>query len=351
LEEESLRNALRDHVYRKYLVSVVIFFWVFLSACQSEAVLPTQVPIASIDETIATAVSQTVAAQLGSERGEAANPPSTWTPFSQISDATSQLETTQLAPPTSTPLPTVTAAPTDTPYIPTNTPRPTETAVLPTNIPAPVAPQPTAPPETPTTPPDPVYGANILVNGSFEDGNYNQNGVSELQLPNGWGFEYDTGATGFGNESWDVYVRPETRVLPDFQLPIAERPLFIRKGFYTIKMFKGNGAISYRVFQDIALQPGTYTFQVNIFPDLVVDYQNGQKVFADDYTSGEVHFIAPDGGTGWFFPAFGRWNTFEHNFTITNAQTVRIGIGVRGRYAISNNGWFMDDWSLKRIEN
>ncbi|MCA9922936.1 MAG: hypothetical protein KC419_03830 [Anaerolineales bacterium] len=320
-----------------------------LAACQQETPLPTQAAVAEIDQTVEAAVSATLQAQQG---GGQLNPPATWTVIPVVNADTPEPETTQPAPSTSTPLPTVTVAATETPFIPTNTPRPTETAVPPTNTPVPTSaqPQPTSPPPAPTAPPNPVYGANILANGSFEDGWYNQNGIPELQLPNQWGFEYDEGPTGYGDEPWDKWVRPETRVLPDFQLPENERGLFIRDGQYTIKMFKGSGAISFRVYQDIALQPGTYTFQVNIFPDLVMNYDGGKKNWAGDPASGEIRFITPDGGTGWIFPAFGTWNTLEHTFSIAEAQTVRIGVGIRGRYALVNNGWFFDQWSLKPVQ-
>ena len=176
-------------------------------------------------------------------------------------------------------------------------------------------------------------------------------GIPELQLPNGWAFEWDEGPTGFGSQPWDIWVRPETRVLPYYQLPEGERGLFILDGEYTIKIFKGNGAISFRFFQELHLEPGTYLFRARVYPDLVADYQNGQKVFASDPAAGEIRFIAPDGGTGWFpAPVFGAWNTLEHTFTITEPQTVYYGIGVRGRYALSNDGWFFDDWELLKLE-
>jgi len=255
-------------------------------------------------------------------------------------------------PPTSSPVPTVPQpTATATPTVPTNTPEPTATAVPPTSTPLPAQPAATAVPAEPTIPPNPTFGGNMLANGSFEDGWYNLNGIPELQLPNGWIFEFDEGPTGFGGETWDVYVRPETRVLPAIQLPPAEQPLFIRDGTYTVKMFKGFGAISFRVLQDITLEPGTYLFTIHAYPDLVVDYVNGSKVFAGDPTSGEMRFITPDGGTGWIQPAFGTWNSFEHTFTIAEAQAVRLGAGFRGRYAISNNGWFFDEWSLQKLQN
>lgn len=327
----------------------LFFIVLLLAGCRQETAVPNETAVA---ETVSAAVAATRQVEQATADAVAAVLEPSWTPPPAIV-FTATPQATMPPPPTSTPLPT------DTPEVmeteaPTETPEPTETAIA-TNPPPAAQPtqppaQPTQPPPPPTAPPNPTFGANILPNGSFEDGWYNMNGIPELQLPNGWGFEWDEGATGFGTERWDVWVRPETRVLPDFQLPANERSLFIRDGQYTIKMFKGNGAISYRVFQDVTLQPGTYLFQVNIFPDLVSGYNGGQKVWAGDPLSGEVRFIAPDGGTGWILPAFGRWNTLEHTFSIAEAQTVRIGVGIRGRYALPNNGWFFDEWTLRQLQ-
>jgi len=194
-------------------------------------------------------------------------------------------------------------------------------------------------------------GSNLLPNPSFEEGWYNLNGIPELQLPNGWFFEWDEGPTGYGNQPWDVYVRPETRVLSTAFLPPSEHPLYIYDGIYTVKIFKGAGAISTRLMTDVHLEPGTYVFEINLFPDLVVGYENGQKIWAPDPYSGEVRFIVTGAGTDWFLPVFGQKNTFTHTFTVAEAQTIRVGVALRGRYAIPNNGWFIDDWSLRQVAN
>lgn len=191
----------------------------------------------------------------------------------------------------------------------------------------------------------------MLPNGSFEEGWYHTNGIGELQTPNNWTFQWDEGPTGFGGQPWDVWVRPEMRVLSRGFLPAHEHALFIFDGEQTVKVFKGFGAISYRMFTDMTLEPGTYIFEINLFTDLYMDFQGGQKVWADDPHAGEIRFIAPGGGTGWFLPALGSKNTFTHSFTIAETQTAQIGAGIRGRFAIANNGWFLDDWSLQKVEN
>jgi hypothetical protein len=48
-------------------------------------------------------------------------------------------------------------------------------------------------------------------------------------------------------------------------------------------------------------------------------------------------------------PHIGRRASYGHTFTINNSRLVRIGLAVRGRWAIENNGWFMDDWSLIQV--
>lgn len=221
----------------------------------------------------------------------------------------------------------------------------------PTPSPTPIPAAPTPTPQPPPPQPPPVTGVNILPNPSFEEGWYNQNGLPELQLPNRWYFEYDEGPNPFDPAPWNAFVRPETRVLPAAQLPGHERPLFIYDGSYTVKIFKGYGAISVRLLTDVALDPGTYEFKISVYPDLVQSYDNGTKVWASDPQSGEVRFIISNGGSGWLLPTFGQKNTLTHTFTVSQSQTVRLGVALRGRYALPNNGWFMDDWSLKRVGN
>ncbi|MGD2049171.1 MAG: hypothetical protein PVH03_06730, partial [Chloroflexota bacterium] len=62
--------------------------------------------------------------------------------------------------------------------------------------------------------------------------------------------------------------------------------------------------------------------------------------------SGELRFIVNTEVDNWILPRFGEKNEYSHAFEVTQAQNVRLGVAFRGRWAIANNGWFMDDWSL-----
>ncbi|MBX3055134.1 MAG: hypothetical protein KF770_01560 [Anaerolineae bacterium] len=208
-------------------------------------------------------------------------------------------------------------------------------------------------------------GNNLLLNPSFEgEGDcqinppnpdlcwYHPGGIPELQIPIRWVFTWQTGPTGFGNEPWDVWVRPEVRVLPAQLLPPPEHPLFIWDGNNTLKVFKGYGAISYVLEQYVWLEAGTYVMEVSIFPDLVEGYDSqGNKIPASDPLSGEIEFRVGSTNSGWVLPSFLDKNTYYFVFVITQAAQTEMRIAIRGRYAIQNNGWFMDDWWLWRQDD
>lgn len=337
------------YLNKQFIKGVFGLLLLALTACLPQtAIMPTAV----------------VPAQLGAEDVALPAPTmlATWTPVhNQPPPTWTAVATTIAQLPTQRPvdsggvLPTAVA--TETPFIPTNTavptatptathtpsPEPTTDPFLPTATPLPLTP-------LPTPPSNAVWGNDLLPNGGFEEEWYHMNGLPELQLPKQWAFSWDEGRTGYGNDPWDQWYRPETRVMPARQLPPHERPLFIRDGLQTIKIFKGGGPISFRLYQDISLEPGTYKLTIRTFPDLIMEYDNSQKVWADDPLAGEVRLIAPNSGAGWLFPTFGIWNTFEHTFTLEQTSTVQLGVAIRSRFALENNGWFLDDWDLQKME-
>ena len=226
--------------------------------------------------------------------------------------------------------------------------QPTPVPSQPTPPPTPQPSQPTPVPQpTPTAapPPSPV-GVNLLPNASFEEGYYHLNGIPELQVPNSWQLNFDEGQGAPGTGV--TLLRPESRAIPRWLLPPHEHSIFIWQGDWTIKVFKGGAPFSVRYFTDVNLQPGTYQFTANYFPDLVAGYSGGQKIYTSQYAAGEVAFIK-DGVGGWQIVTPGTRNSLVQTFTVPTESTVRVGVAFRTRYVLSNNGFFFDDWSLQRL--
>jgi hypothetical protein len=238
--------------------------------------------------------------------------------------------------PSSTPRPTNTAWPTDAPT----------STITQTPSPVPVASETPAPSPTIAA----VSGINLLPNPSFEGGWYHINDIPELQVPNHWTLEWDVGENPFDPDPWNAFVRPESRVLNGDFLPPDEHDLFIWDGEYTAKIFKRTGALSFRLFTNVNLEPGTYQFEINVFPDMVDAYTElGEKIWAPDPLSAELRFLTGDTVGNWIFPSFGERNTYRHAFQINSSGQYRVGVAFLGRWAILNNGWFLDDWSLRQL--
>lgn len=203
---------------------------------------------------------------------------------------------------------------------------------------------PTPNPEQPTAP----AGANLLPNGSFEEDWYFFQGVSEWQLPNGWSMSVDEGSNSSG--SGGLFLRPEIRLLSRPDLPPAEANLFVMDGIKTIKAFKGDAPTSFAIFRDVPLGAGKYRLTVRFVPDSVMGYSDGKKVYNNDPASAEARIIVGNGGTGWTGTNVGSQNTATYDFTLDAAQTIRLGAAFRNRFGQSNNGWFIDDWSLQKLD-
>ena len=204
-----------------------------------------------------------------------------------------------------------------------------------------------APAAEETAPPPPeavVQGANLLPNPSFE-GDWYFYLYNELQIPDGWQLTTDEGPNTLELGAGGNFLRPEVRVISIADLPPAEHALFIFDNIKTVKAFKGGGPTSYSLFTDVDLPPGSYRLQINFFPDTVIAYDSGQKVFASDPLAAEARIIFNDVGI-WQGTQSGQRNTLTYDFTLSTAQTVRVGGAFRNRFIMANNGWYLDDWSL-----
>ena len=191
--------------------------------------------------------------------------------------------------------------------------------------------------------------ANLLPNPSFEAGWYFFEGVSEWQLPDEWLLAVDEGPNNLVPGSGGNFLRPEVRLVASADLPPGEREQFVFDGQKTIKAFKGGAPTNFAIYTDVALQPGTYRFTIRFFPDTVIVYDGSKKIFSQEPLAAEYRIVYNTGGTGWSPAVVGVVNTQSYEFTLSQPQTVRLGGAFRNRFDGSNNGWFIDDWSLEAI--
>ncbi|MHC4735774.1 MAG: hypothetical protein ACYTDW_15155, partial [Planctomycetota bacterium] len=201
---------------------------------------------------------------------------------------------------------------------------------------------------------------NLLPNPSFEDGWYHPDDVPELQIPNGWDFEYAPSDEPNPIDPADhsKFKRPEVRVLPVDQLPVHEQDIFILDGDHTLKIFKGYGAWRAKFTQIIALESGVYRFTVKLWPDLIKKYVGSSKVWADDSQKrdGLMRFLL-EGEAGPWQPVeppptgavqgVEHWRTFELEFSADGE--IDIGIEIMCPFALDNSGVFADGWTLERV--
>jgi len=286
-------------------------------------------------------------------------PPPTSSPENIISPPETATAVPATVPPTwtvappATPAAGATRAPTIT-SVPTNTPFPTLTALaVPSDTPQPTATidiTATTIASSTSTPTATLTLENLLPNPSFELGWYHVSGIVELQVPRGWFLGWHEGGNDLDSDPWNRYVRPESRILNGDFLPDDEHDLFIWDGQQTLKVFKRTGALYFWLATNVFLEPGSYLLEVNVFPDMVAEYSEiGGKIWAPDPLSAELRFIHNGEVGNWIFPQFGQKNTFRYAFQIGEPQSVRLGVAFRGRWAILNNGWFFDDWSLSQL--
>jgi murein DD-endopeptidase MepM/ murein hydrolase activator NlpD len=215
--------------------------------------------------------------------------------------------------------------------------------------PAPAAPAPVAPPAADPAPAAPPTSGNLFPNASFE-GDWHFYLYNELQVPDGWQVVTDEGPVTVTDEPDDRFFRPEIRVVSTAALPPNEHPLFIFDGLKTVKAFKGGAPTSFAMFTDVPLQPGSYRMTVSFFPDIVAQYYpGGSREWSTNPLASEMRFIHNGGGTDYEATGAGQKVTRSYEFTLTQPETVRLGAAFRSRYPAANNGFFLDNWKLEKI--
>ena len=212
---------------------------------------------------------------------------------------------------------------------------------------------------------------NLLVNPGFENGHHHQDNIAEVTVPDGWRMYYVDGVTFPG--AWDNLPahRPES-VAWNSQggIPEGEEILW-RDGIYTLKVFKPWAPMYAAISQDVTgLEVGRrYRLVAPVYPDLIMDFQDGKKIPPDRPDSGQVRLGASPTGAAWrdegaiaysgwwtganISPFYQTYSTFIHDFTATQAN-MTVWIEFRSTYPYPNNGFFLDTiglYSLDEVDN
>ena len=200
-------------------------------------------------------------------------------------------------------------------------------------------------------------GPNLLENPGFEAGHYNQDGIAEITVPNGWRMHWSDKELIFGGE-WPT-ARPETVVWnAKGGVPVGEE-MFWRDGIYTMKVFKAYAPMWAAISQDVeGLEVGRkYRLVAPIFVDIFEDYENGAKVAPWRKDSGKVRLGASPVGANWrdenAIAYSGWWTadsvdpfylampTFVHDFVATQPN-MTVWIEMASSWPYMNNGFFYD---------
>jgi hypothetical protein len=90
---------------------------------------------------------------------------------------------------------------------------------------------------------------------------------------------------------------------------------------------------------------------LHFFPDIAAHYNpGGSREFNLHPLAGEMRIIHNDGGGDWLAVTAGQQNTRVYDFSVSQAGVVRLGASFRNRFETANNGWFLDNWKLERVQ-
>lgn len=200
-------------------------------------------------------------------------------------------------------------------------------------------------------------GPNLLENPGFEGGHYNQDGIAEITVPNGWRMHWSDKELIFGGE-WPS-ARPETVVWNATGGIPAGEEIYWRDGIYTMKVFKPYAPMWAALSQDVeGLEVGRkYRLVVPMFIDMFEDYEGGRKIAPFSKDNGKVRLGASPVGAAWrdenaikysgwwtantIDPFYLAMPTFVYDFVATQPN-MTVWIEMASSFPYMNNGFFYD---------
>ena len=206
-----------------------------------------------------------------------------------------------------------------------------------------------------------IISGNLFENGGFEAGYFNQDGIPQIAVPNGWRMHWLDGVAFDGTDGLVAY-RPETVVWYIEDAPESERSLFFRDGSYTLKLFKPWAPVFVALSQEVSgLEVGrNYRIVAPIYVDIVESYDGGKQPPGARPDAGFVRFSVGPAGSGWrtsgltYSPTWGAANVagfylnsinYIWDFTATSESMI-IFLEMGSKVPYINSGFFMDGVGL-----
>jgi hypothetical protein len=202
-----------------------------------------------------------------------------------------------------------------------------------------------------------IVGPNLLENAGFEGGHYNQDGIPQITVPNGWRMHWSNNELIFGGE-WPT-TRPDTVVWNSSGGVPEGEEIYWKDGVYTMKIFNSWAPMWVAMSQDVEnLEVGRkYRLSVPIFIDIFEEFKEGHKVAPLREDSGRIRFGASPVGAAWrdekainysgwwtaetIDPFYLAQPTFVWDFVATQ-PAMTIWIEMASGYPYPNNGFFFD---------
>ena len=206
-----------------------------------------------------------------------------------------------------------------------------------------------------------IISGNLFENPGFETGYFNQDGIPQIAVPNGWRMHWLDGVA-FDGTGGALAYRPETVVWYIEDAPESEQILFFRDGSYTLKLFKPWAPMFVALSQDVSgLEVGrNYRLSVPLYVDMIESYSGGTKNPPHRNDSGFVRFSVGTAGSAWrsagltysptwtaesVVPFYLAQQTYIWDFTAT-AETMTVFLEMGSRHPYENSGFFMDGVGL-----
>ena len=206
-----------------------------------------------------------------------------------------------------------------------------------------------------------IVSGNLFTNPGFEEGYFNQDGIPQIAVPNGWRMHWLDGVAFDGTDGQVAY-RPETVVWYIEDAPQNERSLFFRDGSYTLKLFKPWAPVFVALSQEVSgLEVGrNYRIVAPIYVDIVESYEGGKQPPSDRPDAGFIRFSVGPAGSGWrtagltYSPTWGAANVsgfylnsinYIWDFTATSESMI-IFLEMGSKVPYINSGFFMDGVGL-----